>query len=209
MWQACSKIDKISRHDKRNLSSRCDKWVESRQPHVSHDQLQRILGILEPRRHPLLLPLAIHRILQSRPIRGRARHHDPERAVLVIPADVLAVLRQLCARPLRAQIDDLIEKAHANVPAHRHDHRLAFQRARPRLVVLYQIRGDHRQPPKSGESGKDTLSRLPPRSSPVQRRCSSNSAGSASPATARTALRIPTTALPSRASRSAMPVLPR
>ena len=29
-------------------------------------------------------------ILQSRPIRRRARHHDPDRAVLVVPAGFLA-----------------------------------------------------------------------------------------------------------------------
>ena len=38
---------------------------------------------------------------------GRARHHDPDRAVLVVPADVLAVFRQLRARPIRAQLNFL------------------------------------------------------------------------------------------------------
>jgi hypothetical protein len=43
---------------------------------------------------------------------GRAHQHDSNFAVLVIPTDVLAVLRQLRARPLRAQLDDLIEEGH-------------------------------------------------------------------------------------------------
>ena len=55
-------------------------------------------------------------------------------------------LSQLCARPFRPQLDDLVEERHADVPAHRHEHRLALQRAGARLEVRHEIRRHFLQP---------------------------------------------------------------
>ena len=106
--------------------------VEPREPHVAHEHgAQRVVRVAEALRERLAPRLVADVLLPIRRVRGRARHHHLDRALVVF-----------LVLPLRAQPHQLPVELDADAAAHADDHRLALDHVESPLVVLDDVLGD-------------------------------------------------------------------
>ena len=106
--------------------------VESREPHVTHDDdAERVRGVAKAGGELLAPRLVADVRLPVEWVRRRARYHHLEGSVLV-------VIRV----PLRPQRDEFVVQLHYDPAAHHHDHGLAVHRLAAPLVVLDEVARD-------------------------------------------------------------------